>query len=263
MRVMLFSLLVGISTSTLAETWRVVGSEQFAPYSYTTATDSEPQGLDVDLVRAVLDEAGVEYHLRLYPWQRAKKMLETGEAEMAFVFAGTAERQRQYQLVGPIREGSTRFMSRRDFALEDWQSFTDLAPYVIGQVLGYAYETAFDNAALKRDETAQQPGQLVSMLLAKRIELIVGDSLQLQYLARQQHGSEQVRMLPTPLVKMPRYVAFGKNDLLRAKQFNAALEKLRDTGELDAIVERWRQQIRLPQPNSIEVEPEPDLEHQS
>lgn len=223
-----------------AEPWQVVGDDQFAPYSFLPADDDTPRGLDVELVEAVLREADQDYRLRLYPWARVKLMLERGEADMAFQFAGTPERREQYELVGPLRTGTTVFMTTAKLALQDWRELTDLEPFVVGQVRGYAYETAFDQADLRRDTSASNPRQLVSMLLAGRIDLIVGDREQLMYFVREQRAEEPVRVLPTPLVRMPRYVAFAKGDAVRAERFAAALERLRGSGALEAILQRWR-----------------------
>ncbi|MGE8501151.1 MAG: substrate-binding periplasmic protein [Pseudomonas sp.] len=238
MRYLLLALLI-TSTSLAAEPWRVVGDEQFAPYSLVTAEDDTPRGLDVELVDAVLREAKVNYDIRLYPWERVKRMLDRGEVQMAFQFAGTPLRQQQYELVGPLRSGSTVFMTTAKTALSNWKSLDDLSPYVIGQVRGYAYEENFDRADLARDTTAQNPRQLVSMLLAGRIDIIVGDRVQLQYFVREQRAQEQVRILPRPLIQMPRFVAFAKGDSERARQFSEALVRLRKNGTLGQIEQRW------------------------
>ena len=222
-----------------AEPWRVVGDEQFAPYSYVTLENDTPLGLDVELVEAVLGEAGIPYILRLYPWERVKRMLDRGAVAMAFQFAGTPERMQQYELVGPIRTGSTVFMTSQKTTLSDWTELDDLSPYTIGQVRGYAYQSEFDKADLSRDTSAQNPRQLVSMLLAGRIDVIVGDRVQLMYFVREQRAEKNVHILPKPLVEMPRYVAFAKGDSARAKQFSAALERLRQAGTLDSIHKRW------------------------
>lgn len=241
MRHLLPLLLVLLSPVLHAQTWRVVGDEQFAPYSFITGQSDTPLGLDVELVDAVLQEAKVSYVIRLYPWERVKRMLDRGEARMAFQFAGTAQRQAQYQLVGPLRSGTTIFMTRATTAIDDWQTLEDLSPYVIGQVRGYAYEEDFDQAALMRDLSAQNPRQLVSMLLAGRIDLIVGDHTQLLYFVHEQHALERVRILPRPLVQMPRFVAFAKGDIEHARQFSQALVKLRENGTLQRIEQRWAQ----------------------
>ena len=92
MRYLLFSLLLALAVPALAEPWRVVGDAQFAPYSFVPIADDTPQGLDVELIKTVLRAAGVDYQLRLYPWQGVKHMLDRGDAEMALQFAGTLQR---------------------------------------------------------------------------------------------------------------------------------------------------------------------------
>lgn len=223
-----------------AETWKIIGDEQFAPYSFVNMHDDQPRGLDVELVEAVMKEAGIPYSLRLYPWERVKRMLDRQEVTMAFQFAGTPERQAQYELVGPIRIGSTVFMTSRKISLEDWTELEDLSPFVIGQVRGYAYESSFDSAVLSRDTSAQNPRQLVSMLLAGRIDVIVGDRAQLLYFVREQRAQESVRILPKPLVQMPRFVAFSKGDTPRAEQFAQALQRVQQAGSLEDIYQRWQ-----------------------
>jgi polar amino acid transport system substrate-binding protein len=242
MRTLSLALLLILACTAQAQDWRVVGDAQFAPYSFILGPDdTQPKGLDVELVQAVLDEAAVGYQLRLYPWERVKRMLDNGQAQMAFQFAGTAERRQQYELVGPIRTGSTVFMTTHKTAIQDWQQVDDLSPYTIGQVRGYAYESSFDQADLSRDTSAQNPRQLVSMLLAGRIDIIVGDRVQLLYFVREQLAEQQVRVLPRPLVEMPRFVAFAKGDKQRAERFAAALERLRAEGRLQTIQQRWEQ----------------------
>ncbi|GIZ11090.1 ABC transporter substrate-binding protein [Pseudomonas sp. NCCP-436] len=238
MRYLLFVLLV-LSSVAAAEAWQVAGDEQFAPYSFVSGMDDIPRGLDVELVEAVLKEAGVPYVIRLYPWQRVKRMLDRGEVDMAFQFADTPLRRQQYDLVGPLRSGSTVFMSSNRTLLKDWQSLEDLTPYVIGQVRGYAYEEVFDSTELARDSSAHNPRQLVSMLLAGRIDVIVGDRLQLLHFIHEQRALEQVRILPRPLTEMQRFVAFAKGDKERARLFAEALARLRSNGTLNAIEQRW------------------------
>lgn len=239
MRCLLVGLLLCFSTAALAEQWRVIADEQFAPYSFLSTGDETPMGLDVDIVSSVLSEAKVDFSVRLYPWQRVKQMLEQYEVEAAFAFAGTPERQAQYLLVGPIRSGSTVFMTTQKTAITDWQALDDLSPYIIGQIRGYAYDQAFDHADLSRDSSAQNPRQLVSMLLAGRIDIIVGDRTQLMYFVREQNAEKRVRILPHVLVEMPRYIAFNKNDEARAEVFADALQRIKDQGTLQAILQRW------------------------
>lgn len=69
MRYLSLFLLAMLASASQADEWKVVGDAQFAPYSFVLDQgDTQPKGLDVELVQAVLDEAAVGYQLRLYPW---------------------------------------------------------------------------------------------------------------------------------------------------------------------------------------------------
>jgi polar amino acid transport system substrate-binding protein len=218
--------------------WRLVADANFEPYSYLGRDGSSPQGLDVELVSAVMREAGTPFRISLLPWERVKLQLAQKEADAGFVFTGTAERRAQYELVGPLRTGQTVFITLTQNRLRYWRSLDDLKPYLIGQVHGYSYETDFDKADLERDLHATTPRQLVAMLLAGRVDVIVGDKTQLLYFIQQLQAENQVRVLSKPLVEMPRYVAFAKGDP-RARQFETALRKLQQNGQLQAIQQRW------------------------
>ncbi|WXL26779.1 transporter substrate-binding domain-containing protein [Ectopseudomonas mendocina] len=228
-------LLLWISFGACAEDWRILGDEKFAPYSYLGQDGRTPQGHDVELVKAVLDEANINYQLQLYPWQRLISLLSKDAATAAFPFVDSPERRSQFELVGPIRYGRTAFIVSCNVNLTDWKSFNDLAPFTIGQVRGYAYEGNFDKAPLSRNTQANNPRQLVSMLLAGRIDVIVGDQAQLMYWIKLENAQHQVRVLPTPLVIMPRYVGFSKKNADSARIFAEALERLRQNGTLEQL----------------------------
>ncbi|QEL57893.1 amino acid ABC transporter substrate-binding protein [Chromobacterium paludis] len=233
-------LCAALSRAATAAPWQLVADESFEPYSYLAADEKTPQGLDVELVSAVMRETGQPFRITLLPWERVKQRLALKQADAGFVFTGTAARRAEYELVGPLRQGETVFLTLNNGALRDWRSLDDLKPYLIGQVHGYAYDTAFDQAQLNRDTHAASPRQLVAMLLAGRVDLIVGDKVQLLYFAQQLHAGGQVRVLPKPLVEMPRYVAFAKGDP-RARLFDAALKRLQQRGALPPIFQRWPQ----------------------
>ena len=220
------------------EPWRIVADASFEPYSYLATDGSTSRGLDVDLVDAVMGEVGEPYSITLLPWERVKLLLTQRAIDAAFVFTGTAERRSQYDLVGPLRNGETVFVTREGSPLRFWHDFNDLKPYLVGQVRGYNYDSDFDAAKLRRDQHASSPRQLVAMLLAGRVDVIVGDKVQLLYYVQQLKSESLVRVLSKPLRQIPRYVAFAKDDP-RARQFEGALKRAQQNGKLQTILLRW------------------------
>lgn len=59
MRIAALCLMLLMPWAVQAEPWKVVGDEQFAPYSFVTIEDDQSRGLDVEVVEAVLQEAKI------------------------------------------------------------------------------------------------------------------------------------------------------------------------------------------------------------
>ena len=72
MRILTLVLLLVCSPLHAGETWRVVGDEQFAPYSFVTMEDDTPHGVDVELIRAIMQAGAIDYQLRLYDRRRGR-----------------------------------------------------------------------------------------------------------------------------------------------------------------------------------------------
>ncbi|MGQ5523037.1 substrate-binding periplasmic protein [Chitinimonas sp. PSY-7] len=237
-RLLLASLLF-MCLPVVAAPWLVASDEAFPPYAYIDPASKQPAGMDTEIVRAILDGMGQPYEIKLYPWERVKKMLEFKQVDMAYQFAGTPERAAQYHLVGPIRYGITILMARRDSTI-NFQSLEDLTPYTIGTVFGYAYTEAFDKASLKKDAGATNPQQLMQKLIARRVDIIIGDKAQLLYLARELGVETEVRPIGKPLAEVPRFVGFPKDESTKAAMFAEGLEKARHDGALEKVLNKWQ-----------------------
>lgn len=66
-----------------------------------------PEGYAFELFQRVVQQAGEGGELRFFPWARALRMLEVGEAQAALVITRTAEREAQYRWLFPV--GNFRF----------------------------------------------------------------------------------------------------------------------------------------------------------
>lgn len=66
-----------------------------------------PEGYAFELFQRVLQQAGEDGELRFFPWARALRMLEAGEAQAALVITRTAEREAQFRWLFPV--GNFRF----------------------------------------------------------------------------------------------------------------------------------------------------------
>ncbi|UUX92631.1 transporter substrate-binding domain-containing protein [Methanoplanus endosymbiosus] len=83
--ILLFFLLFILSpASALADGSRVItagGDDNFAPYEYLDHS-GQPSGFNVELLRAVSDEMGLNVSIKLTPWYEARGDLEAGRIDM-------------------------------------------------------------------------------------------------------------------------------------------------------------------------------------
>ena len=61
-----------------------------------------PEGYAFQLFQRVVKQAGVGADLHIYPWARAFRMLQTGQAHAALVVTRTFEREAQYRWLFPV-----------------------------------------------------------------------------------------------------------------------------------------------------------------
>ncbi len=220
-----------------AETWTMVSEDDVPPF--VSIDHGQKVGLDVDLVQAVLRQAGVEADHRGVPWNRVLQMLDRGKADFGFPFVDSPEYRARFILVGPIRLGRSALVGVAGTRIE-FKEFGDLKRFVVATVQGYAYSPGFDHAAgLRKDETATSQLLLLKKLIAERDDLIAGDADTLKALAEREGLQRRIAFLPHLIEEAPRYVAFAKDRADKAERFRAALETVRSSGELDGILDRW------------------------
>ncbi len=78
-------------------------TREFYPLSFRDEADSGPaQGVATELVKAVLDEAGLSYQIRSLPWSRALQRHANAPNVLIYPIARTAERESRFHWVGAI-----------------------------------------------------------------------------------------------------------------------------------------------------------------
>ncbi|MEH6347387.1 MAG: transporter substrate-binding domain-containing protein [Bermanella sp.] len=221
-----------------AEVWQVAGDETFPPYVY--AQNDRVVGIHADIVRAVLDKLQVDYELKTYPWKRVINMTDKAMVTFSMSWVESVERFEKYLMVGPIQYGRTVFMVRKDSIIE-FSELSDLKGYKIGMISGYTYPMEFKAAAFLNKEAATvDNAQLISKLLAKRVDVIIGDESTLSFEAKKLHMSHEIKILPKPLKVVSRYVAFPKAFAKQAALFSNGLTEFKNEKEYQEIIDRYR-----------------------
>lgn len=236
----LLVLVAGLASAACSRVLRVP-LEDWAPFAYWQG--NKPAGLDVELINAIMEEAGCRVtYLRNFPRARRQMMLKVGDVDLLYAASVTPERQafswftrayRNEEIVLFATNAPLPDPSNMEGLLEGTGSV--MAPY------GGWYGQAFASVAPK----LYQLGRLsyfddtrtgVRMLLAGRAEYILGDRVATQYEARVSfHRS--LRELPFLANSEAVHLMLSKATVSEAEVagIDKAIERLEQRGELRRI----------------------------
>jgi polar amino acid transport system substrate-binding protein len=79
----------------------VLATEEYPPYNMS-GPGGTVTGISTDIVKALLDAAGYEYEIAIYPWARAIAMARTQVNTCVYSMSRTPEREALYKWVGPL-----------------------------------------------------------------------------------------------------------------------------------------------------------------
>ncbi|MFB9241615.1 transporter substrate-binding domain-containing protein [Massilia antarctica] len=223
-------------------------SEEWPPYSFTNE-DNLQTGLDMDMAKAILKEAGCTL-VTAPPLPTVRRMLlfERGDFNLMLAATDTPERRRFARFSDAYRnETVALFVLARDYAR--YAAIGGMAALARGESavlvprVGW-YGTDFAHAApgLRASGRLFDFGtfeQGVRMLGAGRAPLIMGDRAAVLYEAQRQ--KLVLRQLPFVVHQAPVHLMLSRasttqDDLARV---NAAIARLEKNGTLQALRERY------------------------
>ncbi|ESP94170.1 substrate-binding periplasmic protein [Pseudoalteromonas luteoviolacea] len=153
-----------------------VVTEEWVPYNYANQ-EGEIVGRATKKVREVLDLAGIEYDINLYPWARSMKLTRTQANTMIYSIYRSGDRETMFEwacpLMRPVRQYLFKLKNREDIKVA---SLEDAKKYVISIVRGsvvheYLVKHGFE-AGINLDITAD-PSASQRKLLAGRIDFLL------------------------------------------------------------------------------------------
>ncbi|MDD0845215.1 substrate-binding periplasmic protein [Pseudomonas sp. Gutcm_11s] len=205
------------------------------PQVYERDASGDFTGLAPAVLRRLAAELGGELRFELYPWARAQRMVEHGEADILVGPYRTAEREARFAFAAePFYQDRILFYARID-RRADWDGdYASLAGRRVAVVRGWIYGRQFEDARARlQPVTVESVSNGLRMLAAGRIDLLASNQRNTQpYLTAplQQTVAELL-----PLIDVQRgYFAFPRDpdhDRLR-ERFDRAFDELVASGQL-------------------------------
>ena len=216
----------------------VMGSTEYPPYY---GEHLPHQGILTDIAVRAFQKVGYRVELRFTPFARTLANGKAGLVDGVIALWHSDEREQWFAFSEPLAPNLIGFYKRKSSPIH-YRVLSDLAPYRIGVVNGYADPPAFIAAQLNTDAGTDDEANL-RKLIGRHLDLVLIDRSVAQYIIETkfpEHAAE-LEWLGPPLEVRPQYIGFSKSvphyqDKLR--DFNLGLKKLADSGELQAIMKR-------------------------
>ncbi|BDU51548.1 substrate-binding periplasmic protein [Haliovirga abyssi] len=198
-------------------------------------------GAVAELIKKVFNEEGYNVKIKYVPWARAVGYLDMGVVDGIYAMWKTESRDKKYLLSEPFFPNEIVFVSMKKNSIKFDGDYKKLKKYRIGGVRGYSYLETMKKYKYNFDLTSTDILN-VKKLLYGRVDLIIGDKLETQYIIKKYfkefYGKEEYLK---PIVTMEnQYLAFSKkvkDAKLKLEAFNRGLKKLKENGEYEKIKE--------------------------
>ncbi|MBF0225249.1 MAG: amino acid ABC transporter substrate-binding protein [Desulfobacterales bacterium] len=225
-----------------------IGYEDWEPYQFEDA-NGKLTGVDIDLVSAILDTAGLQYEFKKMPWKRLINDVENGNVDIGMGASITPDREKFALFTEWYRtEGWSLFMRAEDISKYDFKSLEDIEKTGIklGIVRGYFYG---DNI-MKLIESLKAKDKIEEVavtdlnykkMIKNRIDAFFEDSFVGPLTIRKNNFTGQIKVHPIDLGKDNVYIMLSKktiNDELYQK-INEALKKIKESGKHAEILNNY------------------------
>ena len=218
-----------------------VGWSAWAPYQQQD-DNGTMTGIDISLIRAILEQAGCKYAFRQMPWKRVVAEIQAGTLDLALGASLTPEREQFAYFTKPYRrEYMVLFMRQRDIPQRPLARLADVTSHLtlrFAALRGSWYGEEFDHLQ-KNDDTFQRQLHLNNdyILLFKwlaigRMDVVVNDLYNGLSLIRQLEKEDVIGV--HPLIVNDNFVHFmlSRKTMTQSdvEVINSANSHLRDKG---------------------------------
>lgn len=192
-------------------------------------------GIDVDIIRSVLNQMGYDAEFHLLGYHRVIKEFNDGKFDIASPAAFPSDLGYRTSTYLPFQDVAVTLESN-DLTLS---SISDLKGK---RIIGYQFATSvlgedFANVVKEASymEEAQRELQL-TLLVNHRTDVVIGERRLLTYIMKTMYPEVKLRI--HPLFKTTSYGAIFKDEKMQ-KQFDKALLDVKTSGAFEAIFAKW------------------------
>ena len=237
----LISFLLTVSTASFGGERISVFTEQDYPLNYTDSGEDDGPiiGFATELVIAVLEEAGLEYEIKIGPWVRAVQAIDSEENVLVYSMARSPARENRYHWIGEINPLDYYLYGLKANIDRLPRSLDEAADFRIGVTRGYAMHKYFAEKNFERLSVARNPAITLNMLKRGRVDLVPMSRLSVGMIANR-YGIDRADLIGViRLVDIATSTNMALSQNTKAEtvsRLQAAYARIRASGRYDEIM---------------------------
>jgi polar amino acid transport system substrate-binding protein len=218
------------------------------PRIFERSAAGEYSGLGPDILRQVLELHGYTLRFESYPWARAQRMVELGQADILIGAYRSPAREARFAFVGPaFFSDRVVFYCRRSTPCLWSGDYRQLGGQRIGVVRAWVYGEGFDAARERLDLiTVEGVENGLKMLSVGRLEMLASNQRDALPMLQALGLTDEVSQLEPPIDIQSGYFAFplhSSHARLR-EVFDEGFGQLIERGQLARMTSQW--QVEMP-----------------
>jgi polar amino acid transport system substrate-binding protein len=215
----------------------MVTSADYPPYEFRkTGAGGEIVGFDVDIAKYITRELGYELEIRDTDFSGIIPALQSGRADFAMAgMTPTPERRQNVDFSDIYYEAKNTIVAKKGSNLTE---ITNLSGKRVGVQLGSTQEKfAKENIKGAKIASLNRTGDLIQEIKANRIDAaIIEDTIARGFIAN--NPDLEFNAIPSSPEEAGSAIAFPKGSPL-VQPFNSILQRMKQTGEIEALVKKW------------------------
>ena len=215
----------------LSEPWGFYG-----PNDTNSEDNHKLTGIWIDTIDLLEKKTGIKFQISLAPQARVTQNLENGKVDMSFLIKAETENPKVSCIVYMFSV-STTVISLKE---KNINTYEDLYKTRIGIVRGSKNDPTFDVDGALFKQSYRNHHIIVNMLFQKRLDVVVGDSVSIQYLISKLNLDASPYHTFT-LRKAPVWMQLSivANHLEYTDQLIRANEELKKSGVYERILSKY------------------------
>ncbi|NPV70139.1 MAG: transporter substrate-binding domain-containing protein [Firmicutes bacterium] len=215
---------------------RMAGDNNFPPFEFVSAS-GEYKGFNVDIMRAIALELGLDLELVPMPWASARDALELGFVDAIQGMKYSRERDQVLDFSVPyFRSAQGIFVKSDNLSVSGLESLAGLKVAV--QEGDYGHEIVkkihgVETVVFENQESA------MDALLSGAVDAFVGNRFAGQYVAQRRRRTAELKIAGNPIDPADYCVAVKEGNRELASLLNAGLDTIKKKGTYEKIYAKW------------------------